>query len=771
MKRSAARQRLLFWGSYGLMVVGAAVLGGLGGMLLGYSIDLPQVEELQQLRPNVVSDVFSQEGRVIGQFALEKRLLVSYDQIPETLRHAILAGEDSDFFEHTGIDFQRLFITALRDIFLGERKGASTLTMQLCKLRFTSSEKRLERKIKDMLFAIETEKKFSKQQIFALYVNQIYMGHGTYGFAAAADFYFGKSLEQLSVAECALLVGILRSPERLSPIKYPDKALRRRAYVLGRMYEEGYVDGKVLKASLEEPLRIHNKEQENPSAYFVEWVRRDLGKNYSTERIWKGGLKIYSTLDERMQRAARQALRQGLKRFDKKSRPWEGPEENILDQGGDLKTYLHPDWRQLFAPGQMVHGLVLHSEARKATVKFGDYVAQIGPKEIQWTEKKRLDRALRPGDVALFSIGRIDEAQKTMQVSLDRVPEVQGALLALDNKTGAIKAMVGGFDFQYSKFNRATQALRQPGSIFKPFTYVVALEEGRSPFDLVLDTPVSFVDALGRPYAPKNSDEKFKGLIPLYQALAESRNVATIRLANALGIEKIIAIAHRFGINRDFIPVLPIALGAGEITLQEISSAFSVFANHGVRAKPYFISRVEDYNGLTLEEHQSEFEQVISPQVASKMLYLLRQVVIRGTARRARVLNRPIVGKTGTTNDATDTWFVGLTPRITAGVWVGYDEKKSLGEEVFGSNLALPIWIDFMQQILKDEPPEAFQDIYHPDAVEMALLENKAKLARSATKTITVEEIPPPAVTEEDSPSTDTPPPPTAGPKPPARPD
>ncbi len=746
MKLTWMRRRKVFWAAYALLFAAFSLAGLLGGMLLGYSIDLPRVEELQQVRPNVISYVYSDSGEVIGEFALEKRILTTYDQIPQTLKQAILAAEDSSFFEHSGIDFRRALITLVRNFLRGERKGASTLTMQLCKLRFTSSEKSWERKIKDALFAIETEKEFSKEQIFTLYFNQIYMGHGIYGIAAAADFYFGKTLDELTLSESALLAGILNSPGRYSPILNPERALQRRAYVLRRMREEGYIDDRTLAENLDLPLEGLGKSERETAAYFVEWVRRHLEKNYSAEKIWQGGLKIHTTLDAKMQSAALDALQQGLLDYDKRTRRWKGAPQNLIQEGKPLEGFTHPDWRAIFQEGQLVHGLVLSSDEKSATVKLGTYTGSVNPEGVAWTGRKKVSDALKAGDVAVFRLLKVDRGERVIQAALDRIPEVQGAFLALDNKTGAILAMVGGFDFQYSKFNRATQALRQPGSIFKPFTYVVAIEEGKSPKDTLLDAPVNFVDDLGRPYEPRNSDGEFKGLIPLEQALAESRNVPTIRLANALGIRKVIAMAHRFGIQRNFVPVLPIALGAGELTLEEITSAFSVFGNRGVRAKPYFIRRVEDYNGSTLEENQSEFEQVLSPTVCSKMLYLMRQVVLRGTATRARAIGRPAVGKTGTTNEATDAWFVGVVPQITAGVWVGFDEKKSLGEKAFGNNIALPIWVDFMKRIDKDLPVEDFTEIYQPSERELVINPSDPDQKPRPTDSIAVEDIPPPAL-------------------------
>lgn len=760
-QRLGDRKTLFFWGVFGLTALGVALLGFLGGLIFGYALDLPEVEQLQEVRPNIVSSVYSQDERVLGQFALEKRILVTYDQIPATLRQAIISAEDANFFEHTGIDPWRIAITAVRDILLGERKGASTLTMQLSKILFTSPVKTLKRKIQDALFAVEIEKNYTKSQIFTFYCNQIYMGHGVYGMAAAAEFYFGKPLEELTLPECALLAGIIRSPENYSPIKHPKRAVGRRNYALRRMYDEGYIDEPTLKKALQSQLEVRGRNfNQNVAPYFVEWVRQYLEKNYSTEQIWKGGLKIYTTVNYDMQVAAEKSLRKGLEDFDKDHNHWQGAAQNVLKEGKSLDQYRHADWRKFFQPGQMIHGLVLESDRHKAEVRLGSYTATITPKEIKWTHRKRVDRVLKKGDVAVFQIDEINRQDKTIKARLDRIPEVEGALMAIDNRSGAIRAMVGGFDFQYSQFNRATQAFRQPGSIFKPFTYVAAMESGYKPSDPVLDAPVSFLDGLGRVYAPVNDDKEFKGLIPIRIALAESRNVPTIRLANALGIEKVIKVAHRFGIGQDFPPYLPIALGAGELTLQEITSAFSTFPNGGVRAEPYFIDRVEDYNGITLEEHHSKVHEVVSPDVSSEMIYLLRSVVQIGTARRALELKRPVGGKTGTTNDSTDSWFVGFTPDITAGVWAGYDEKKSLGERVYGATLALPIWVDFMKAALKDTPVTQFQNVYSPEDVNLAQAspeDSDRKVVKRGG--ITTEDIIPPSGQSPQPPPPAPPPP------------
>ena len=765
-KQKKPRPRYFFWLTFVLLALGAALVGTLTGLVLAYGIDLPEVEDLQRSQPSVVSYVYASDGRVLGQFALEKRRLVTYEEIPLIVKHSILAIEDANFFEHPGIDLVRLFITIVRDIAYGERKGASTLTMQLSKLRFTSTEITFERKIKDMLFAIQIERAYSKEEIFTFYCNQIYMGHNRYGVAAAANFYFQKSLSELSYSEAGVLAGLIRSPVRNSPINHPEQAMGRRNLVLRRAYDEGFISAETYRECLQEPLQLNtSSDARSPAPYFVEWVRQYLEERYTTDRIYKGGLRVYTTLDYEQQEAAQQALQQGLKKFDKKRR-WQSPGENILDQGKDLQTYVHPDWKRLFFEGQMVHGLVLESSPTQARVQMGSYTALIHPTDIVWTKKKKVDQALKPGDLAVFTLQSIDRSNRTIEATLDRIPEVQGAIIAIENQTGAIRAMVGGFDFEASKFNRAMQAERQPGSVFKIFTYVAAVEAGYSPDDTVLDAPVDLVDGLGRPYAPENYDEKYKGLITIRQALAESRNVPTIRLANALGVDALVEAAHRFGIQRDLPAFLSLALGAAEVTLAEMASAFSVFPNNGVRVTPYFIDRVEDTNGILLERENPKIQEVISPETAETMIGLLRGVVQRGTAGRARVLKRPVGGKTGTTNDSTDSWFVGFTPQIAAGVWVGYDEKKSLGEKVVGSNLALPIWIEFMKGALRDTPPQNFVRTGatptnpDPDSQAEEAAEGESPPQEPSEQTpknlISIEDIPPPPGSVEETKNEET---------------
>ena len=717
-KKKSANSQYVFWGFYGMMALGCVILGTLIGIVFGWAIDLPRVEELEYMQPSQVSVLYSSSGEILDQFATEKRILVQYEDIPEHLKHAILSAEDKNFFSHPGIDVKRALVTIFwNDLIKGNRWGFSTITMQLSKMRFTNTGKTIERKIKDMFYAVNVEKEYSKEQIFTFYANQMNLGHGRYGFASAADFYFHKSLQDIDLHEAALLAGIIQSPGRNSPIIHPDRALFRRKFVLSEMLENGFINQEEYDTAVEMPLDVIGRDdQQSPAPYFVEWIRQGLTRDYSNEEIWEGGLQIYTTLDMGIQKEAQRALRKGLIDYDRKNRGWAGPVGNILDEGLSLEEYKHPDWSKLFYKDQMIHGLVLQSSNAAAEVRLGSYTANLTLADMAWTKSDRVNEVLKSGDVALFTLREVDRASRIIKADLVQIPEVQGAVIVLDNKTGAIRAMVGGFDFNISKFNRATQALRQPGSIFKPFTYIAAMEAGFSPNDRILDQPVQFEDGMGRPYSPSNWDDKYKGLITIAQALAESRNVPTVRLANAIGPDVIAETAKRFGLKQNIPPFLSIALGSVELTLEEIVSAFSSFPNHGVRAEPFSIQRVEDSNGVILQENTlSVHDALVSQEVADKMLYLFQEVIRRGSGRSLIPLGHPLGGKTGTTNEATDVWFVGFTRDLTAGVWIGFDDNTPLGERVYGSTLALPVWKDFMSEVLKNMKPVPFDSSWTPD--------------------------------------------------------
>ncbi len=696
---------------YGLLVFFFAMAGIAFGVLVGYEYNLPKVQSLEEFRPDVITDLYSDDNKVIGEFAIERRIVVPFEEIPPYLQLAILAAEDDQFYNHGGINYFSLLRAVYKDVISMKRaEGASTITQQLARMLMGNMEKTLDRKVKELLIAWKIEKRYSKQQILTLYCNQHYFGHGSYGVAAAADTYFGKQLKDLTLDECAMIAGLPRNAGMYSPILHPEAALARRNYILDRMVSEKMVSPAAAAEAKARPIILKPRTRNSDLApYFVEWVRQWLSDRYSTDEIWRRGLRVYTTLNIEDQTAGVNALRDGLRAVDKR-RGWRGPIDNVLkkDPSVRLETYTHPDWRSLIRPGDLVTGLVESIDDPQMTVRIGKYRATLGPKEIAWTQARLPSRILKPGDLATFQVTGLDEVRKTATAVLDQIPTLQGALVSLDNHTGQIKAMVGGYDYEASVFNRATQAERQVGSTFKPIVYSLALEQGMSPDSTILDEPISFTDTLGRVYEPSNYDGKFEGQITLRRALIESRNVPTIRLASLIGIKNVLVMARRFGLSGRMEPYLPLAIGACEATPLEMASAFTVFPNLGIQPKPYFIQRIEDYDHVKKEQNEPRSARVLDPEIAQQMLGLLEDVVQNGTARSASSLNRPLGGKTGTTNDFADAWFVGFSPSLTTAVWVGFDSKKTLGDKEAGAVVALPIWMEYMKEILKDRPVESF---------------------------------------------------------------
>ncbi len=740
--RGSPKRRTPFWlyFLFGFLVLVFLALGVVLGILAGYEYNLPRIQSLEDYRPDVITDVYSADNKVIGEFAVERRIVVTYDDIPPYLQLAILAAEDDQFYNHSGINYFSLLRAVYKDVLsMSKSEGASTITQQLARMLLHTPEKTFDRKIKELLIAWKIERQYSKREIFTLYCNQHYMGHGAYGVAAAADLYFGKELKDLTLEECAMIAGLPRNPGLYSPRLHPGSALARRNYILERMVAEKMIPPQLAEEAKARPMVLRPRSRDTEVApYFVEWVRQSLADRYTTDIIWRKGLRVYTTLDLDMQSAANSALREGLRIYDKRH-GWRGPVGNILKQpSANLDTYRHPDWRTPPRPGDIVTGLVQSVGEKQASIKIGNYTAVIGSKEIAWTRAQSPARILKPGDLARFQIVSLDEDGKTANVLLDQTPDVQGAMVVLQNSTGEIRAMVGGYDFEASEFNRATQAMRQVGSTFKPFVYTTALEKGMDTESTVIDSQISFTDGLGRVWSPSNYDGKFKGVITLRQALTESRNVPTVRLASLLGIKNVLVTARRFGLVGPMEPYLPLALGACEATPLEMATAFTVFPNLGTQPKPYFIRRIDDYDHVKKEESIPQTHKVVEPDIAEMMLGLLQGVCQSGTAAAAKSLGRPVGGKTGTTNDFTDAWFIGFTPSITAAVWVGFDTKKSLGDRESGAQAALPIWINFMNQVLKNKPVEEFPKV---EATDQLLTENPEP-AVMPRKKIFVEDLP-----------------------------
>jgi penicillin-binding protein 1A len=692
---------------FSLLVLISALVGSTAGLLLVYTTDLPQVDALEAYRPNSITELYDEHGRVIGSFALQRRVVASYDDFPPVLRDALVSIEDKDFYRHSGINIWRIVGAAYRDIESGGKvQGASTLTMQLARNLFLSPDRSFHRKVQEAMLAIQIERRFTKSQIFTLYANQIFLGHGVYGFEAASEFYFSKPARNLTLDEAALLAGLPKGPQIYSPINHPDRSQKRRNLVINALLEDGKITATQAADARATPLVLRLAHDPNSLApYFVEEIRRYLEGKYGTDQVHEGGLKVYTSLDVDVQKAANQAVLDGLAAYERRH-GWKAHLENISAEGQSIEKYDHPDWDQEPEVNGYIHALVTSAGPGIATLKFGRYTSALGQADVAWTQQK-LQNILKAGDICYVKIISL-AANGAARVTLEQDSGAQGALVAIDNATGGIKAMVGGRDFNDSKFDRATQALRQVGSSFKPYVYTTVIDQGASPDDTVLDEPVSFETPSG-PYSPHNYDEKFEGIITLRRALAQSRNIPALKLANKVGIRTVIDYAGRFGITAKLPPYLPIALGSAEITLMEQTSAYSVFPNDGVRITPRYITRVTDYEGRVLEEDFPEVKDAISSRTARIMTSMLHEVVQHGTAIAAAKMPFPIGGKTGTTNDFTDAWFVGFTPTISCGVWVGYDEKKSLGAKETGAHAALPIWMNFMTVAMAGKDPGEFQ--------------------------------------------------------------
>jgi len=671
--------------------------------MLVYSVDLPQINDLERYRPSTTTDLYDRKGRIIGSFALERRIVVNYDGFAPILRQAVISIEDKNFESHWGINVLRIAGALTHDLRShGRSQGASTLTMQLARNLFLSSERTYARKIQEAYLAIQIERAFTKQQIFTLYGNQIYLGSGMYGFEAASEFYFSKHAKDLNLTEAALLAGLPKGPVAYSPLLNPEKCIRRRNLVLSEMESDGVITHQQAEQARQSPLGL-NLSQPNASAapWFQEEVRRELEKRFGAEQVHEAGLRVETTLDLDLQQTANRAVADGLATYERR-RGWKGNLENALAGGFTLADYRHPDWATSSGPGDYIHALVTRAMPLQIMARVGSAQVILLPSDWQWTGQRYGDALVKPGDIIYIHLTDAMEGN-ARRATLEQDSGAQGALLAMDNTTGDVLAMVGGRDYALSQFNRATQAERQTGSSFKPYVYATAMEAGAKPTDIIVDSPVNFGG-----YAPHNYENDFKGAITLTTAFAESRNVPAVKLAARVGIRNVIDLAHRFGVTTNIPAYLPIALGAAEITLVQQVDSYSVFPNDGIRVTPRLIRKVQNYDGITLWEDRPEVSEVISQQTARSMMVLLEQVTRSGTGAAAAQLDHPLGGKTGTTSDFTDAWFLGFSPSVTCGVWVGYDSRESLGEKETGARVALPIWTGFMRAAIANSPDEQF---------------------------------------------------------------
>jgi penicillin-binding protein 1A len=694
---------------WSVLLVMAVSLGIAGGLFAAYLRDLPTLDALEEYRAGLVTTLYSDRDEPFATFYEQKRIWAPLTKIPKHLINAIIAIEDVQFYRHRGINFRGIARALLANVrALRPVEGGSSITQQLAKVLFLTPEKSLSRKVKEALLAIEIEKYYSKDKILEFYLNQVYFGHGAYGVEAASQTYFKKPVDQLNLAESATLAGLPRAPNYYSPIIDRERAVRRRNLVLARMLDGGFITGEqaaqASAVSFDESLFARTR---NLAPYFVEYIRQGLEDKYGTHAVYHGGLKIYTTLNVDMQRGADDALIEGLREIDKIRGFRPTRQMSSAGQASGKSSILY----RTAKPGEILTGTVARVLPKAIAIQVGKYQGDIILEKAPWLDASQINKQFQPGMEVKVRVLKVDEGSKRLELSLEQDPEIEGALLALDARDGAIKAMIGGYDFERSKFNRALQARRQPGSAFKPFVYASAFDRGLTPSTTIEDSPVSYVipaDGKRIHWSPGNFDRKFRGRTTLRYGLEHSINVVAVKLIEQVGVDQVISMAHEMGIASDLRREYALALGVSEVTLLEMVSSFGVLAGSGMRSTPYAVRKVLDNKGAILEQHFPESRRVMREETAFILTNVLKGVVERGTGSRARVLGRPIAAKTGTTQEATDAWFIGYTPSLVAGVWMGYDTKRSLGPHESSATLALPIWIRFMQRALKDTPPEDF---------------------------------------------------------------
>lgn len=744
---------------FGIAIVLGLIAAGVAAWYISQiSASLPDYTALRRYEPPVMTRVHAADGSLVAEYSTERRLFLPIQTIPDLVKNAFLAAEDKSFYSHAGVDpmgILRALLTNYRNQGSGRRPiGASTITQQVAKNFFLTNEVSLERKLKELILSLRLEQAYSKEKILELYLNEIYLGRGSYGVAAAALDYFGKSVQELSIAQAAYLAALPKAPNNYNPFRYHDRAVERRNWVIDRMAEDGIITKAQAETAKAEPLDVITRDSAPhmfAADYFAEEVRRKIADLYGEKRLYGGGLSVRTSLDPNLQVLARKTLNAGLQRFDTSRGAWLGPVRQVeltpgADWGaavGDVPTlYDLPDWRVAVVlsvnaseaeiglqpardgSGRLVtdreRGRILRADVPWRRVKDGK-----GDKPTR--SASRLSDMLAPGDVVYVEHVAGDPDG---QWRLRQVPEVSGAMVAMDPHTGRVLALVGGYSYAQSEFNRATQAMRQPGSSFKPFVYAAALDNGYTPATVILDAPISFPDGNGGYWTPKNYGGKFAGPSTLRLGVERSRNLMTIRLANEIGMPLVSEYAKRFGIYDNLPPYLPMAIGAGETTVLRMTTAYAIIANGGKKVVPTLIDRIQDRFGNTIYKHDERIcegcsaevwqsqdeprlidnaEQILDPMTAYQITSIMEGVVQRGTATSVKAVGKPIAGKTGTTNDSKDAWFVGFSPDLVVGVFLGYDQPRNLGHGATGGTLAAPIFTSFMKEALADKPPVDFR--------------------------------------------------------------
>lgn len=706
-----------------VLLASLVLLAAAAGAALGYFMrfDMPDVQALEDYEPPEMTHVFAADGTLVGTFHEQRRILVDYEDVPEVFRQALLASEDASFYRHTGLDFRGIMRAAWRDLrSLRAAEGASTLTQQLARNLFLNPQKTLRRKAEEAVLALEIERQYTKQEILRFYCNQIYTGHGRYGVEAASRFYFGVPAIEMSLNQAATLAGVIQRPESLSPIRHPERALARRDYVLRRMVETGALTAEQAEFERGQPLQLaesHGRGEVAP--YFVEEVRRWLQSSYGDDSPYTAGFEVRSTLDPALQEIAERAVEHGLRQLDKRQ-GWRGVAGHVAE-GEDPDEWQSPDWSGGIASGEIYDAVVVALDSNTARLRVGPHRGTLGADEIGWTGRKSPAKLMQPGDVVRVRLRSFDDDGQA-RLELEQEPEVEAAFIALDPRSGGVRALVGGRDFGASEFDRATQARRQTGSAFKPFVYAAALSAGLTLADTLLDEPTVFLDPRNPvPYAPENYSNEYYGTITLRTALERSANIATVKLLDRIGYDAVISTAHSLGIRSELKPYPSLALGAFETTLLELTAAYGAFSNGGVWVQPHLIEEVREDDGRVLQRTEPDVREAVGPEIAYLMNRLLAGVITDGTGRSAASLNLPLAGKTGTTDDNTDAWFIGYAPGLAVGVWVGFDERRSLGKRETGAQAALPIWREFMKNAAPDEDrPQP------PDGVRLVAIDRRS---------------------------------------------
>ncbi len=690
------------------------VLVGLGGGALGFTLydqywtQLPPLDGLLEYRPPVATRVYADDGSLVGEFFFEKRYLTPIHEISPVVRYAFVAAEDSDFYSHRGIDFSsigRAFVANMRagDVV----QGGSTITQQVVKALLLTPERSYRRKLREVMLSMRLERELSKNEILYLYLNEIYLGDGNYGVGAAARAYFNKKVNELTLPEAALLAGLPQAPSRYSPTRNPQGALTRQRYVLRRMFDEGFITQNEYELALDDGVNVLPRRHaaNKFGSYYIEYVRQYLETHFGKQAPYHQGFRVYTSMNLAMQRAAEEAVRTGVRTVDLRL-GYRGPHERIPPE--ELEERLATDRKRddlaELVDGRAYDAIVTGVEPRSIDVELGNFISNIDVSSLNWHESVE-DRRFRIGDVVMV---KASGGAGGFAFLLTQEPELESALLAIDPVSGQVKAMVGGYDYGRSQFNRAVQAKRQPGSAFKPFVYAAALDNGYTPASIVLDAPIQYIDH-DKIWRPQNYSRRFYGPTTLRKALEKSRNVVTVRVVQDLGADTVVDYVRRFGFRTRIRANLSVGLGTSEVTLLELTNAYSIFANSGEWVEPVLINRIEDSSGWVMLDKEARKEEKLSAQTAYLITSMLEGVVQRGTGRSVRSLKRPVAGKTGTTNEQRDGWFIGYVPDLVSGVWVGFDDDRTLGASGTGGKVAAPIWLDFMLRALDGKPVLDFE--------------------------------------------------------------